>query len=804
MSIEDYNRPRRGDPQTVAYLRSLPLDEIAAQEEIRTYLNAKRRQDADTSSPDGNDDDEGDSSNHDDEYPQSLAASHAAITEIGNELASLACDEYGSQSIETIARITALFGRSDRAARRLLAGLAGYHLHLACHRFGSHVVQTILICAASAAPSSDSGDDGDGDGDRAARWLEEEEVDNEDGEDELPSVTELVLAAADELLPHSRQLAVHVCGSHVLRTLLCVLGGVELVPSRLGGNSNNSQRLELGGTRRGKAKGGKKSKKKKKKNIPEEIDGGAGGSGGTRNELMQLVEHSRIDTRSAGVKDALRSAVATLTGADAPSGPGELQQLACHPSAGPLLAVLLRVLTHSSNPSVPAKPSTAETISSEQHAIKADFDGKAVSDHRLGVTPPEPMFAAESDASKFAKAIVCWDDNADDNAKQPYAGDVIYGMSGEPRGSHVLETILRLSDDAFHDKICRDGRFFEPDSFQEYAEHDVSNFVLQTLFVTVRTKGQADELLNCLEPLISSGYIVDKSKRRGGLLWRAAEMCAKFKVCQNTLLVAIRSGFSVLAGSVRDSSSIQKRDEATEEKGKDGKKMRHKKRKRDEEGSLLSMEECIPLLIDLKPPQLDGGRALLDVAGARTIYNLLHFAPKLCGGTLEGITKGFSSQEIEWIANDGLGSRCILDAIMEGPTKQNPFSGAVKDVLEKLGGRWVALSVERVGHHLVQNLFKALHSLDDRAILVAELAHGINRLGSNAMGRKVMTACAVKEFLEGEAVWKEAVMKQIRREEILKELLEDVVDKESGGGDGGGGEGKRRRKRKKKTKNEAS
>ena len=800
MSNEDYNRPRRGDPQTVAYLRSLPLDETSAQEEIRNYLNAKRRRDVDPH-PDGNDDDEGDS-NHDGEYPQSLAASHAAIAEIGNELASLACDEYGSQSIETIARVTALFGRSDRAARRLLAGLAGYHLHLACHRFGSHVVQTILICAASAAPtSSDSGNDGDGD--MAARWLEEEEVDSEDGEDELPSVTELVLAAADELLPHSRQLAVHVCGSHVLRTLLCVLGGVELVPSRLGGNSNNSQQLELGGTRRGKAKGGKKKKKKKK--IPEEIGGGAGGSGGTRNELMHLVEHSRIDTKSAAVKDALRSAVATLTGADGPSGPGELQQLACHPSAGPLLAVLLRVLTHSSSPPVgTAKPSTAETISSEQHAAKADFDGKAVSDHRIGVAPPEPMFAAESDASKFAKAIVCWDDNADDNTKQPYAGDVIYGMSGEPRGSHVLETILRLSDDAFHDEICRAGRFFEPDSFEEYAEHDVSNFVLQTLFITVRTKGQADLLVKCLEPLVSSGYIVDKSKRRGGLLWRASEMCAKFTVGQDTLLMAIRSGFSVLASSVRDSSSNKKRDEAAEEEGRDGKKMRHKKRKRDEEGSLLSTEECIPRLIDLKPPQLDGGRAFLDVAGARTIYNLLHFSPKLCAGSLEGITKGLSSQELEWIANDGLGSRCILDAIMEGPTKQNPFASAVKEILEKLGGRWVALSVERVGHHLVQNLFKALHSLDDRATLAAELAHGINRLGSNAMGRKVMTTCAVKEFLEGEAVWKEAVTKQIRREEILKELLEDVVDKESGGGDGGGGEGKRKRKRKKKRKNEAS
>lgn len=793
----DYNRPRRSDPRSVAYLRSLPLDEGSAEHEIATYLEAKRHR------------------QHEDEeveYPQSLAAAHAALAEIEKELASLSCDEHGSQIIETVARVTSSpsLGRSDRAARRMLAGLAGYHLHLACHRFGSHVVQTVLGCAAAAGFGEET------DEKEAAKWLAEEVDDEGDGErddEDLPSVTELILAAADELLPHARELAVHVCGSHVLRTLLCVLGGVELVSSR---GDAGSGRLQLGGARRGKAKDPKaKNKKKKKRGNPqmEESEAAAGGGGGAGNDLMQPIACSRVDTGSAGVKDALRSAIATLTGSIdgarvQPGGPSELQKLACHPSAGPLLAVLLRVLTHSS-----LSVDAGKKASKKQEADA----NSSMSDHRLGIVPPEPTFAPESSASSFVKAILCWDDQVGDVTKQPYAGDIIFGLSGEPRGSHVLETILRSSDDGFFDEICRAGRFDDAAVFREYAEHNVSNFVIQSLFVTVRSRQQADKLLTCLEPLVSSGYVLNKSNRRGGLLWRASEMCVKYNVGHDGLLHAIRCGFTALAGNNEESGHNKGTGDGVDAKEEmDGKKIRHKKRKREEEEALLSIQKCVPLLIGLKAPEKEGGRAALDVAGARTVYHLLHFPPKLCRDTLDSITAGFCAQELEWIANDGLGSRCIMDAITDG--KNEKKQRALRQLLEKLSGRWVALSVERVGHHLVQNLFRALKSLDDKATLTCELARGINRLGGNAMGRKVMATCAVKEFMEGEDIWKEEVRRQARKEEILKELVEDVIDADAveskGKGEDGTDEdnnddddddeekpsGKKKRKRKKKKK----
>ena len=150
-----------------------------------------------------------------------------------------------------------------------------------------------------------------------------------------------------------------------------------------------------------------------------------------------------------------------------------------------------------------------------------------------------------------------------------------------------------------------------------------------------------------------------------------------------------------------------------------------------------------------------------------------------------------------------------MDAITEGENEKKQKS--LRQLVEKLSGRWVALSVERVGHHLVQNLFRALTSLDDKATLACELARGINRLGGNAMGRKVMATCAVKEFMEGEDTWKEEVRKQARKEEILKELAEISKGGDKGGGDGGDDDdddiddnneerpsGKKKRKRKKK------
>jgi len=233
-------------------------------------------------------------------------------------------------------------------------------------------------------------------------------------------------------------------------------------------------------------------------------------------------------------------------------------------------------------------------------------------------------------------------------------------------------------------------------------------------------------------------------------------MSAKFRVGQETILKCMRKGFGALKV--------------------DGP---------------LEIEECVPQLINFQQPEEGKRFAELDATGARTVFQLLQFVPRLCGDTLTGIVKKYDASELENMCNDGLASRCLIDGILDGPTKQQPFSPAVKKLFEKLKGRWVALSVERIGHHTVKKIFIKLN-MEDRKLLSEELANGINRLNGNAMGRSVITDCAVKDYLEGEDVWNAAVKKRLEKEDFLKDLEDSL-----------GTEKKRKRKRKKKDDSES-
>jgi len=140
-----------------------------------------------------------------------------------------------------------------------------------------------------------------------------------------------------------------------------------------------------------------------------------------------------------------------------------------------------------------------------------------------------------------------------------------------------------------------------------------------------------------------------------------------------------------------------------------------------------------------------------------------------------------------------------MDALLDGPSK----STASKALIQKLNDRISFLAAERVGHHTVEKLFKALPTIEDKAAMSAELSQSLNRLGSNAMGRSVMVSCAVKEYLEGENVWKEALARQRGKENWLEEITgvqeregekdEDDVDEE-------GAKAKKRKRHKKEKK----
>ncbi len=614
----DYNRPRRPNSDTLTYLKSLPFNESLAHEEILAYINqqSNNKEESQTTP------EEQQQYNHlDVDYPQNLSAALSALDEIKNEIASLAGDEFGSQCIETIARITVPY--SSLAARKLLHGISGYIVHLSTHRYGSHVVQTILqnvlrgknglgmdekeICAILEI-------DQDGDGD-------EHSEENKD----LPKLNQALISIAEEIIPATKELAVHICGSHVLRSLLCILSGVEEeLPQHL---MNKGGMMDSGGNRRGKAK----KKKKKKKPLDSDLTND-GMNNSASFSKYKAVTDARFDVHDSTINDCFFSLICELTGIDfkhidtsEPIKAGDLQQLVCNPSAGPLLIVVLRILTIIST-------TTSKSDDDRNNLKKHDGneEEKSIADFRLGIIEQQPFFSKDSYAEILAKNIICWDDFIVNVNEQANCGETIYGLSGETRGSHMLEILLRISNNDFYDKLCHAGKFLESDSFVEYAQHEVSNFVIQTLLNTVRTRSQAESLVKCVEGIISNGYVLKAENKRKGILWRSVEMAANFRIGQETLLKSIRKGFTSL-----------KNDDSTS----------------DIDKSLLEISDCVPLLIGYREAPDDGSRIGLDAIGARITYHLLRFVPRLCSDVIKGILTNFSTKELMSICNDGLGSR---------------------------------------------------------------------------------------------------------------------------------------------------
>lgn len=660
---QEYGRPRRPNPETVTYLRGLPLDESLAAEQVRAYVDYHK-----------NSTNNGTEANAEPpEYPPLLTATHAALSSIQNELASLSCEEHSSGQIETLIRISCRF--SVTAKRVVLASMASYWPFMCTHRFGSHVAQTVLRCVVAECEVNLEELDEEGKmivEDSYASLLE-----NEDSG--VPSsLSKLLIQTLEELKPYASELAVHVCGTHVLRTGICILSGVEFIDAYA--PSNNSKDADgkevlgewetgpLAATRRGKFKD--KKKKKKKRPAPGEGEGGPSQQEVTVMKVMKVIPELQSDEFHNDTKELLKEMIATISLSNGDDSrvrpPGELQQRTCHPSAGPLLVQMLRILSYLD----------AKSKQSKKSADKTEVDGTV--DRRLGIIPKDPRYTQGSNAENLVHRLLCWDasvevtggagegEGSGGTAKQVYAGDIIYGLSGEPRGSILLEAIFRCCPDSFHDALCTAGGFYDEETLREYINHGVSNFVVQALLNTVRSQQQTARMVKCLCGIVEDGSILrvkgadasadsgdadnddstqQRTKHRMGVIWRAFEMCATNGSSQDQeqLVHALMRGYAAVCGSSKNN---------TEE-------VDDSKRKKRSKSKGLPVNECIPLLLGLSPNEEEdeSARLSLDAAGARALYHIFHFNQRLRSDWVSGLVKVYSQGDLAKIANDGLGSR---------------------------------------------------------------------------------------------------------------------------------------------------
>jgi len=687
---QEYGRPRRPKPDTVSYINGLPLDETVAAQQAKEYVAHYQKNKNNEESTDDNIEPP--------EYPPMLSAAHAALSSIYHEFASLACEEIPSQQVETLIRICCRY--SIISKRIILSSMISYWTFLSTHRFGSHVAQTVLRCVvADVEVNLDDFDDGqDNEGkmvieDSYGALLKGESGGGEAVVSISQSLSKLLLQSIEELKLYATDLAAHVCGSHVLRTSLCILSGVEFIDAFAPPGSTVNKQGDvlsewdtgaLAATRRGKLKDKKKKKKKRfnatadsedKNKTPQEV---------TVMKEMKMVSELQTDAsfhnRAESLMDEFVSIISLKGDNDdgKVQSPGELQQQTCHPSAGPLLIQILRLLSYRDYQS---KNGSKSTISSEKKEV--------VADRRLVILPQEPRYSTGSQAESLVHRLLCWDSSITTinttegeegaTAKQLYAGDIIYGLSGEPRGSILLEAIFRCCSDSFHDELCTVGGFYNEASLRDYIKHGVSNFVVQTLLATVRSKDQASRVAKCLCGIIEDGSLLSareaiiqpsKSKEDGedataveenkgikrksprmGVVWRAVEMCATKGSSQDQeqILSALTRGFATINGAASAN------DNTTHEPKSD-----EKKRKKRSKTKGVAAAECIPLLLGLTPGSYgegDNSRLTIDASGARTLYHILQFKERLRKDWVKGILNIYTIDDLVKIANDGLGSR---------------------------------------------------------------------------------------------------------------------------------------------------
>ena len=560
---QEYNRPRRPNADTIQYLSSLPLDLKAAEAELNEFRQH---------------------SEEEQEEPQMIAAAKAAIEEVQNEIASLAGEERSSEQLELLVRIACEehLGNCELSARRMLHGLSGYYLHLSCHRYGSHVTQTVIdICGRFQGQINNTKDH------------------RNDDNASVPSVQDLKLAAAFELIPHARSLAKHVCGSHVLRAVICALAGVaraDEVVTHLPSANNYMNGSSI-----------RKKKHKSQGSNSKSID----------NRCVQRLKiqfpmpqkcrqgfEALVEAITGYTKEKYIATEATPQGVLVDT---EMLALLCHPSSGPLVDLLIRVLAILSSSSI------ADCGEPLQEAQKIDF--------RLG-TPADTTtrFLPQSEAEMCIKYILHW------NSPNTASGDILYGLSGETHGSRIVETILQVSHDDLYRELLARGDFFG--QLGDYASHDVANFVVQMILQTARSKDQVEKLVEGLVPLVKNGVLMDSSRR--GVTFRLVEMCAKWKIGQGEVLNAVLVGCCKKVGKEFSSTT-----------------------------SIippLDIEGCINYLLSMQFLEDGGGKLKVDVNGARIIHYLLRFNPKLCGSILDAILS-LSSSDLNSIAKDSLASR---------------------------------------------------------------------------------------------------------------------------------------------------
>ncbi|GMH71569.1 hypothetical protein TL16_g05687 [Triparma laevis f. inornata] len=683
----DVQRPRRPDPDDVIYLQGLPLSSTSGDE-------------------------------------ASLAA-RAALLSLSQSLASLCGDERGSEIIEKCIRIGIVSNEDEEeqlevleALESTLSALSPYTEFISINRYGSHVLSTLF---SSIPPLLSS----------------------------LPDTcTAHIISIKDILKGSLLELMQHISGSHVLRSLICLLG---TRPSRSEATSRGMRysgrtpipkpQIPYAASFSVKVDATCKSLRNSMPvNLPivhissaplvlagileKDILPPKGKKGKQRKSPTTTSTNYPHNVSLFSTPDTFKTAfddlTSTLVNRALRKEPGFMQFLCCHTGASPVLMCLLR--------------SGAVT-----YGVKEDGDIGVSEDaneksRTLNLTTKDFPKIIEGSPLHGMCAAILGLDNAGTSK------EIVYGLGGEVCGSWVLEAVMEVGGDGIFECIYRgvDGRV------AEFVTDDVANFVIQSLMSHVRKPETATALIKETLPLIKSSRILKPD--RSGVLMRAFQMSGRFSVSQELIYNALFAETTV--------------------------------------------SELIDCIIE--------ERVTINVNGARTILYMLKMFEKVWAEKVFKMVRDFLNPgQIVELCKDGMGSKLLIDGMLEMP-HEDLRKIATEMVMDAIKPSLLDVACDRVGHWSIEKCFGNV-DLEGKMEIAMELASGQRRLEGGKVGQGVLERMCVGAFLEGKTEFEEAVKKMQRKkeaggkEEVVQGFLDEVVK-----GDGDGGDGKKKKRKRKK------
>lgn len=254
----------------------------------------------------------------------------------------------------------------------------------------------------------------------------------------------------------------------------------------------------------------------------------------------------------------------------------------------------------------------------------------------------------------------------------------------------------------------------------------MSNFLIQAALQRADDKALAEKMVESISDNSSELLKV----RRAGVLWRAAQACVRLGLKPKTqtkllqdIALAVQAGHtgappppptSAAATTRVDGGSVGDGDEGTAAKASPAPSATA--------DAFKAARTWVPALLSPRLPAPGGlDRLFLNVPGARIVQNALLFDPPVAAPVLKAVA-ALPEDVLAAVARDNMGSRCLLDPILEaaggkgggGKGKNKPAEDARRAMLRAFRGHLVAMACDRVAWHILLKCFRGVDMKEKR------------------------------------------------------------------------------------------